>query len=249
MKRITVTAAALALGLASAAGAQSGDVYRTLTVQAAPGELLDLIELYREEMGLLESVGAAPALWMRHSQGDAWDLFLLYPIGSLGEYFDEAAMAGRAAATGATGRTGVELQAAIDAATAWREEVFVAGPSRADVEHAWASAGFFHVEMFQGLAGKRAELIRQREMENEYLVALGRSPNQVFTRIAGAATDAFTIGYYQDLRAYANSPEVTPEQEERAAVDAGFRGAAYIGSYLRELILRHHDTLAVRIPG
>ena len=64
---------------------------------------------------------------------------------------------------------------------------------------------------------------------------------------AGSSTDAFTIGYYRDLKAYANPPEVTAQQEEDAAVAAGFRGAAYIGAYLRELILRHHDTLAVAI--
>jgi len=103
--------------------------------------------------------------------------------------------------------------------------------------------------MFEGLAGKRAELLREREMENDYLVALGRDPNHIFTRIAGSSTDAYTIGYYEDLKSYANPPEVTPEQEEQAAVGAGFEGAAYIGTYLRELILRHHDTLAGRIPG
>jgi hypothetical protein len=86
-------------------------------------------------------------------------------------------------------------------------------------------------------------------MENDYLVRLGRAPNHVFTRIAGSSTDAYTIGYYESLKAYANPPEVTAEQEEAAAVAAGFRGAAYIGSYLRELILRHHDTLATAIPG
>jgi hypothetical protein len=239
----------VAAPVAAQAAAQDGDVYRVLTVQAAPGELLELIELYRDEKTVLASVGEEPSLWMRHSQGDFWDLFLLYPIGSMAEYFDEARMDRVAGARSASGRTGAELQAAIDAATAWREEVFVHGPPRDEVQGAWAAAGFFHVEMFQGLAGKRAELLRERAMENAYLVALGRDPNHIFTRVAGSSTDAFTIGYYEDLKAYANPPEVTPEEEERAAVDAGFQGAAYIGAYLRELILRHHDTLAVRIPG
>ena len=102
--------------------------------------------------------------------------------------------------------------------------------------------------MFQGLAGRRAELIREREMENDYLVRLGRAPNQIFTRIAGSATDAFTIGYYRDLKSYANPPERTREQQEAAAVAAGFQGADYIANTLRALILRHHDTLAVAIP-
>lgn len=231
----------------ASADAQDVDVYRTVTAQAAPGELLELIELYRDEKTLLTSVGEEPSLWMRHSQGDFWDLFLLYPIGSMSEYFDEARTTRRSQARSAAGRTGAELQAAIDAATAWREEVFVNGPSVDAVKAAWEGAGFFHVEIFQGLAGKRAELLRQRDMENDYLVAIGRAPNHIFTRIAGSASDAYTIGYYVDLKTYANPPEVTAEQEERAAVEAGFQGASYIGSYLRELILRHHDTLATAI--
>ncbi len=85
-------------------------------------------------------------------------------------------------------------------------------------------------------------------MENAYASALGRQPTKIFTRIAGSATDGFTIGFYPDLKAYANPPETTREQQEAAAVAAGFRGADYIGATLRELILRHHDTLAVPIP-
>lgn len=244
---LSAALAALCISSPAPAGAQDGDVYRTVTAQAAPGELLELIELYRDEKTLLTSVGEEPSLWMRHSQGDFWDLFLLYPIGSMSEYFDDRATTRRSQARSAAGRTGAELQVAIDAATAWREEVFVHGPSVQDVKDAWAGAGFFHVEIFQGLAGKRAELLRQRDMENDYLVAIGRAPNHIFTRIAGSASDAYTIGYYVDLKSYASPPEVTDEEEERAAVDAGFQGASFIGSYLRELILRHHDTLATAI--
>ncbi len=228
---------------------QESDVYRTVTVQAAPGQLLELIELVREERALLASLGEEPPLWMRHSQGDIWDLFLLYPIGGMAGYFGADQVSRRAEAVAPSGRSGAELQREIDARTAWREEVFVRGPSVAEVKAAWAAAGYFHVEMFEGLAGKRRELLRQRAMENDYLVRLGRAPNHIFTRIAGSSTDAYTIGYYESLKAYANPPETTAEQEEAAAVAAGFRGAAYIGSYLRELILRHHDTLATAIPG
>lgn len=228
--------------------AQQSDVYRTLTVQAAPGDLLDLIELFREERQMLTDLGEEPPLWMRHSQGDIWDLLLLYPVGSLSTHFDGARMRRLSQATTRAGRSGAELQREINARTAWREEVFVRGPAVAEVKSAWAEAGYFHVEMFEGLAGKRDELIREREMENDYLVRLGRKPNHIFTRMAGSSTDAFTVGYYRDLKAYANPPETTPEQEDAAAKAAGFRGAAYIGAYLRELILRHHDTLAVPIP-
>lgn len=241
-----VLAVALALfGLAPHGAAQ--EVYRTLTVQAAPGELLELIELYREERTLLEGIGAAPSMWMRHSQGDFWDLMLMYPIGSLGEYFADDAVRRRAEARSADGRSGEELQRAIDALTAWREEVFVEGPPRDEIARRWADAGLFHVEMFQGLAGKRAELVHQRHIENDYIEAIGGSPNAIFTRVAGASTDVFTIGFYESLQAYAEPSPATQEERERAAIEAGFEGAAYIGTYLRELLLRHHDTLAVAI--
>ncbi len=243
-----VMAAATAPAPVRDVAAQQTGVYRALTVQAAPGDLLELIELFREERQMLEDLGEEPPLWMRHSQGDIWDLLLLYPVGDLSAHFDAARVGRRHEATTRTGRSGAELQREIDARTAWREEVFVRGPATEAVKGAWADAGYFHVEMFEGLAGKRAELVREREMENDYLVRLGRKPNHIFARIAGSSTDAFTIGYYRDLKAYANPPEVTPEEEDAAAKAAGFRGAAFIGAYLRELILRHHDTLAVPIP-
>ncbi|HKJ02295.1 MAG TPA: hypothetical protein VJ997_07565 [Longimicrobiales bacterium] len=229
------------------ASAQEGGTYRTLTVQAAPGHLLELIDLYKEEAAFLAAVGEEPALAMRHSQGDLWDLMLVYPIQGLSAYFDPERTARIARARTTAGRTGAELQREIDARTTWREEVFVHGPAVTEVKAAWAGAGLFHVEMYQGLAGKRDELVRERHMENAYATALGRNATKVFTRIAGSATDGFTVGFYDDLKAYANPPERTREQQEAAAVAAGFRGADYIGATLRELILRHHDTLAVPI--
>jgi hypothetical protein len=248
VRRPVLMAAASALLFASPTSAQNGGIYRALTVQAAPGALLDLIELYREERALLASLGEAPALWMRHSQGDLWDLMLVYPLEGMSEYFAPERTHRLTEARTPSGRTGAELQRAIDARTAWREEVFVNGPPEAEVEAAWGAAGLYHVEMYQGLAGRRAELVRERQMENAYSAALGRTQTKIFTRIAGSATDGFTIGFHRDLKAYANPPEATREQQESAARAAGFRGADYIGAYLRELILRHHDTLAVPIP-
>ncbi|HSG07219.1 MAG TPA: hypothetical protein VLA36_02610 [Longimicrobiales bacterium] len=248
MRRSWLLAALCTLIAASPATTQTLGTYRALTVQAAPGELLELIDLYKEEAAFLSSLGEEPGLSMRHTQGDVWDLMLLYPVAGMSEYFAPTRWAGIAQARTASGRTGAQLQREIDARTAWREEVFVNGPPVAEVKAAWADAGLYHVEMYQGLAGKRAELVQERHMENAYATALGRSATRVFTRIAGSATDGFTIGFYKDLKAYANPPERTREQQEAAAVAAGFRGADYIGATLRELILRHHDTLAVPIP-
>ena len=108
--------------------------------------------------------------------------------------------------------------------------------------------GVLPVEMYEGLAGKREELVRERHMENAYATGLGRHATQVFTRIAGSSADGYTIGFYKDLKAYANQPETIREQQEEAAKAAGFRGADFIGTTLRTLILRHHDTMGVAIP-
>ena len=247
MRTSWLLAAAGTLVLAAPGAAQERGTYRALTVQAAPGQLLDLIALYKEEAAFLAGLGEEPALSMRHTQGDVWDLMLLYPMDGMSEYFAPERAARVTQGRTATGHTGVELQNEIDARTAWREEVFVNGPPVAEVKAAWADAGLYHVEMYQGLAGKRAELVQERRMENAYATALGRGATKIFTRIAGSATDGFTIGFYRDLKAYANPPERTREQQEAAAVAAGFRGADYIGATLRGLILRHHDTLAVPI--
>ena len=254
MLRRLVAASAFALAVSAflvsgaPAAAQETGVYRTLTVQAAPGGLLALVELIKEERALLASLGEEPPLWMRHIQGDVWDLMLLYPLAEVSEHFAPGRAARISAARTASGRTGAELAREIDARTAWREEVFVHGPQVAELKQAWAEAGLYHVEMYQGLAGKRDQLVRERRMENAYATTLGRNATKIFTRIAGSATDGFTIGFYRDLKAYANPPETTREQQEAAAVAAGFRGADYIGATFRELILRHHDTLAVPIP-
>ncbi|MHB1193992.1 MAG: hypothetical protein ACYC6F_13200 [Longimicrobiales bacterium] len=230
------------------AAAQETAAYRTLMVQAAPGELLPLIELFKEERAFLAGLGEEPPLWMRHTQGDFWDLFLLYPMEGMGPYYAPERLARIAQARTPSGRTGAELAREIDACIAWREDLFVHGPPHAEVKAAWAGAGFYHVEMYQGLAGKREELVKERHMENAYATALGRHATKVFTRIAGSSADGYTLGFYKDLRAYANQPETAREQQEAAARAAGFRGADFIGATLRTFILRHWDTMGVAIP-
>lgn len=246
MKRSWAWALA-ALVFSAPSSAQETAVYRALTIQAAPGDLLELLALVREEQAFLASLGEEPPLSMRHTQGDLWDVLLLYPLEGLSAYFAPARQERITAGRTPSGRTGAQLAQALDDVTGWREEVFVHGPPHAEVKAAWAQAGLYHVEMYQGLAGRRAELVEERRMENAYATALGRNATKIFTRIAGSATDGFTIGFHRDLKTYANPPETTREQQEEAAVAAGFQGADYIGQTLRSLILRHHDTLAVPV--
>ena len=194
-------------------------LYRTTLLQAAPGRLLELIEELRPSESERRIV-------LRHSQGDAWDLMLLEPIESYSVHLGERP------AEPAT----LEL-------VAWREDGFYRGPPWSDLTE-YDTSGLFHVEMFIALAGQRAGLVEQREMENAYLAALKRPTNAIFTRELGASWDCFTIGAYDSWTHYAEQDRIAADDEEKAAKAAGFEGAAHIGAYLRTLIRSHHDTLA-----
>lgn len=225
-------------------------LYRASLVQAAPGKLLELIDLYKaraaqESAGKSTNADGAPIaapLWMRHSQGDRWDLLLLTPMGSYPEYFRPEAIASRRQIEQASG-----WEARRKANVAWEEDVFVFGPPVASLRKAFAGSGFFHVEMFRALAGQRGELLKEREMENAYARAVQQPDNFIFVRDQGASWDVFTIGCFRDLKHYAQSADVPREAAESAAKAAGFESAAAIGPYLRRFIADHHDTLAVAI--
>ncbi|GMR13877.1 MAG: hypothetical protein BMS9Abin29_2102 [Gemmatimonadota bacterium] len=240
---LTTTAAAWT-GPTEPAAQQGEYLYRVLTVRAAPGRLLDLIDLYKEQREILEAVGDGEVFWMRHSQGDQWDLLLMFPMGSFADYYSAARVRDREQGRGTSGRTGAEIQKAIDAASSWREELFARGPGVDALRERFAGAGLFHIEMFIALHDKRDELLAQRNMENAYYRALDRNQNLIFVREAGAAWDLFTLGSYDDLEDFASAGDIPEEEEERAAREAGFEAANRIGTYLRSLMLRHNDTLA-----
>ena len=232
---------AVAAGGREARGAEGEFLYRASLVQAAPGKLLELIDLYKANWAEGPAAGDEAPLWMRHSQGDRWDLLLLFPMGSFSAYYAPERVARRKAKTSAA------LAAKIHDAIAREEDVFVYGPSLEEVRGRSAKAAFFHVEMFEALAGRQSDLRREREMENAYLKALGRPANLVFVRDSGAGWDLFTIGFYRDIKHYAESADIPEAAQEAAAKAAGFEDAKHIGPYLRTLISSHHDTLAVAI--
>jgi hypothetical protein len=224
------------------AGAQEHPfIYKASLIQAAPGKLLELIDLEKKITAEMEkSVGDPAPMWMRHSQGDRWDLLILYPMKSYAEYYAPERAAKREKLEQGWRD---ELQHDI----AWQEDVFVSGPPTEAVHKSCDGAGFFHVEMFQALPGKHEELLKQREMENTYSRALKLPGNLIFMRDQGAAWDVFTIGCYRNLKHYAEASDLPAADTQAAAKAAGFESPAQIGPYLRTLISLHHDTLAVAI--
>lgn len=236
---ITTTSASVA------APVQEQHLYRTLMLRAAPGELATVIKMIQARMPAWQRADLVGPFLMRHSQGDQWDLLLLSHMGrGFTEYYSEAARERRRGMARESGQSDLEFEASLLPRIAWREELFVFGPPPETLAPRFEDAGFFHVEIFLAVAGKRNELVHQREMENVYLAGIGREPNAIFTRAGGAPWDCYTIGFYRDIKHFAESADIPAEVEERAAVDAGFESASTIGTYLRELISQHHDTLA-----
>src|SRR5262249_60567702 len=117
----------------------------------------------------------------RHSEGARWALLLLFPMGSWAAYAAPERSARRAKARAAASAALARLADA----TAWTEDVYVVGPPLPAVRAALGGAGFFHIEMFEALPGKRAALVRQREMENDYSRRLNLPENLIFVRDAG----------------------------------------------------------------
>jgi hypothetical protein len=240
----TVLVAVVALMFGGAAAAQeTRTLYRATLLQAAPGRLLELIEFCKRKAEFDVKASDQPALWMRHSQGDRWDLLLLIPMESYGEYYS----LNRIALREDSDRGARTLSSAANPLIAWQEDVFVYGPPLDELKAAFAKGTFYHVEMMQALPGRLSSLRREREMENEYSKKLERPQNFIFVRDQGAAWDIFTIGVYRDLKHYAESVDIPVKLQEEAAKLAGFESASAIGPFLRTLIRTHHDTLAVAI--
>jgi hypothetical protein len=224
-------------------------LYRVETVQAAPGKIVELMELYQTRAAMIEAGGDAAPFCMRHSQGDHWDLLLLYPMGSYTDYYG----ANRVNRRNKADASAPDLAHRIKQDVAWQEDTFVYGPALNTVKSAFADARFYHVEMLHALPAKQAELRKEREMENAYQKYLGRPESFIFVRDQGAAWDIISIDFYRDLQHYAGcAPNGTcavapTDQQLAAARAAGYSDPDQIGPYLRSIIAYHHDTLAVAV--
>jgi hypothetical protein len=233
---------------AQEADSLEGDyLYHVVMLRAAPGRLLDLIELLKEERDLFADVNEPLPYWMRHSQGDQWDLMLLYPMGDFHDYFEPERTTRRLESGLRKGLTERQLKREADRLISLREELFARGPDPEIVGAAFESHDYYHIEMFVALPGRARDLLQERRMENRYHEALGRPQNLLFVREAGGPWDSFTLGFYRGLKHYAESADISKESADRAARSAGFEGAARIGSYMRSLILYHRDTLCVPV--
>ncbi|MFV1885488.1 MAG: hypothetical protein ACMZ7B_13445 [Balneola sp.] len=217
--------------------------YKLTLLRANPGDLLELIELIKEDISDYKSLGIDKPYLLRHSQGDQWDLMLIYPIGNLSDYFAEEQMMKRTASESIEKSYGSGYFDLVS----FQEEAIVEGPDKEQFVEWFEEYGYFHIEIFTALAGKQAELLEQRKMENEFYSHINHKGNFIFTRVFGPSWDIMTIGAYYNIQDFAGDGSTTFEEEDEAAKKAGFEGVNYIGSYLRSLLLHHHDTLANKV--
>jgi len=222
-------------------------LYRATFIRAAPGKLLDLIDLFKGQMSVHDASGDKSPFWWRHTQGDQWDLMMLYPMESYTEYYSKERIKRRTHAQDNSSISSMELKKRFQEDVSWYEDIFVMGPPLEIVEDVFKDTSFYHCEIFIALPGKHAELFKQRKMENAYFFNIERPQNLIFTRDRGAAWDLFTLGCYKDMKQWAASSDISKEKREAAAIEAGFEGPDKIGPYMRTLILMHRDTIGVAI--
>lgn len=242
MKIRLIAALVVAAALANPVGAEEA-LYRVISIRAAPGEFADWLDQCAAiRAAYIERGDAAPFI-LRHSQGDHWDLMFIEPWGSFEEYLAPDRMARRQQATMAM----TMLRRWLDDAPAFREDLFALGPPVEELEKLFTENGLYHVEMFHSLPYKKAELLEQRRMENDYLARTGQRTNTIWTGLTGSDVDAFTIGFHADLSSFAAGSSMSDEEKDIEAKRAGFEGLDHIAPYLRSLISRHQDTLAVPV--
>ena len=115
--------------LALPASPASAQLYRTTLIQAAPGRLLELIDVVKARVAVTESAGEAHPYLLRHSQGDHWDLMLLEPIGeSVAGWYAPDRIARRARSAAAAGLSEDYYERRLRDLSAWREDEIVRGP-------------------------------------------------------------------------------------------------------------------------
>ncbi|MEQ9405782.1 MAG: hypothetical protein RIM99_19480 [Cyclobacteriaceae bacterium] len=223
--------------------AQHGDqLYKITLLRAKPGSLLEVIDIIKADIASYQNYTTEKPYLLRHSQGDHWDLMLIYPIEGMDEYFSKKSSSNRLKSKSLERPYGDEFHTLISS----QEEAIVMGPDTKAFNDALEDFDLFHIEIFTALSGKQSELLEQRKMENVFYSKFDHRPNFIFTRVFGPSWDIFTLGWYKDMHDFAG-PDVPFETEDQAAKDAGFEGVRFIGSYLRSLLLEHHDTLAGKV--
>ena len=178
MKRLLFSIALVVVSISIQAQEQQ---YKVALLRANPGDLLELIDELKEDIENHETLGIQKPYLLRHSQGDQWDLMLIYPIENLSSYFSEEKMMSRTASNALEKSYGEGYHDLVS----FQEEAIVEGPALSKFTDWFEKYGYFHIEIFTALAGKQIELLKQREMENVFYGHINHKGNLIFTRVFG----------------------------------------------------------------
>jgi hypothetical protein len=206
-------------------------LYRVDLLRATPGRLE---ELMNEIKTFQKGVTHWPYM-MRHSQGDQWDLMLLWPL----ENYQNLHAEGLYTKLN-------HLYQGVEGMLSFQQATYMYGPQQTQLEKRYQNNKLYHIEMFVALPDKKQQLLEERRMESQYLINIEREPNLLFVKDQGANWDAMTIGFYPSLKVFSTMADVPFAEDDKAAKDAGFEGVGKIGFYLRSLLQSHNDTLAVK---
>ena len=243
-RALAVAAACLWLPHSALAQTAGDYLYNVTMLRSAPGHFSELRSVLEESLAIHEQARDRAPFWIRHSQGDQWDFMLIYPMGDFSSYYETDRIQSRAAAWQT--EQGSAVLERLSSLVSYREQWFARSVAVDEMARRFEGMGLYHVEMFAGLPGKRMELLMQRRMENRYYEILDRQQNVLFVREAGSNWDAMTIGFFEDLGAFAAAGTLySSAEQDEAARAAGFDGIDQVGPYLRSLIDYHHDTLGV----
>lgn len=183
------TLVTLALLLFSFSGFAQEQNYKITLLRANPGDLLQLIDEVKKDIENHKELGIEKPYLLRHSQGDHWDLMLIYPIPGLSSYFSEESMLKRTASETLEKSYGENFHDLVS----FQEEAVVEGPDQELFSQWFEEYGYFHIEIFTALAGKQQELLEQRKAENVFYEHINHRPNFIFTRVFGPSCLNITI--------------------------------------------------------
>ena len=164
MRRIVL----LAVLLLSTQAAEAEYLYKMTMVRAAPGKLLELIDLFDKRMSVYETSGDEAPLRMRHAQGDQWDLLIMYPIESFSKYYAPERVAQRTKAATASGLSEEEFNRLYYEYSSFHEDMIVKGPPLQELRKAFGEAGYLDSQnpkyhYFGAIALQRGDKYKEAE--------------------------------------------------------------------------------------
>ncbi len=237
-------AAAVLLLLAGAAGAQqpqptqpgaATELYNVQFTKAAPGKTQDLLNSFFTPAPDIPA-GAAPPIVFRHVEGDDWDFAILFPLGA--STILDARPPSEAL---------MQFRRRVRPARLWHSDTFVVGPPLAEVRKvlgADKADALFTITDYRSAPGHRDDLERTIGR-----IAAAQRPGTMvqFQHVEGSPWEFLAITRY-DSWADFGAQQTDAAAGERLRKQ-GFAAPDAVGFELREHMISHHDTFAVRVSS